>query len=210
MEVDDPDNPDNVWGVERGDAAHARVLDAVGREACMLFSLEHPNVVKMVGAVRDDHGDVTMIAMELATCTLKDLCSQRGVGTRQRPGSGEGFSLDLLLQLFTGAARGLQYLHSRSPPVYHRDLKDDNVFVFLDDAGGVVSFKVGDLGEAKVGVAASLQRLYSMLRPQLASSAPLLHGLHVPPLCSAPSRRTSTPLGLVIASRKPTRLCLAC
>ncbi len=150
MEVDDPDNPDNVYGVERGDAAHARVLDAVRREACMLFSLEHPNLVKMVGAVRDDHGDVTMIVMELATCTLKNLCSQRGVGTRQRPGSGEGFSLDLLLQLFTGAARGLQYLHSRSPPVYHRDLKDDNFFVFLDDSGGLISIKVGDLGEAKV------------------------------------------------------------
>ncbi len=87
----------------------------------MLFSLEHPNVVKMVGAVRDDHGDVTMLVMELATCTLKDLCTRRGVGTRQQPGSGEGFSLDLLLQLFTGAAHGLQYLHSRSPPVYHRD-----------------------------------------------------------------------------------------
>ena len=147
----DVDNPANIWDMVRGDPNHLRQLDAVKHEACMLFSLEHPNVVKMVGAVRDDHGDVTMLVMELATCTLKDLCSQRGVGTRQRPGSGEGISLDLLLQLFTGGARGLQYLHSRSPPVYHRDLKDDNFFVFLDDSGGVVSIKVGDLGEAKVG-----------------------------------------------------------
>jgi serine/threonine protein kinase len=147
MEVDDPDN---VFGVERGDASHLVALARVRREACTLFTLEHPNVVKMVGAVRDDHGDVTMIAMELATCTLKGLCTRRGVGTRQRRGSGEGFSLALLLQLFTGAARGLQYLHSRSPPVYHRDLKDDNLFVFLDDAGGLISVKVGDVGEAKV------------------------------------------------------------
>jgi serine/threonine protein kinase len=156
-------DPDNVWRVERGDARHLLALDAVRREACTLFSLEHPNVVKMVGAVRDDHGDVTMIAMELATCTLKGLCTQRGVGTRQRRGSGEGFSLALLLQLVTGAARGLQYLHSRSPPVYHRDLEGSSLLVFLDGSGGVISVKVGDVGEAKVGVALSLQRLYCML-----------------------------------------------
>jgi serine/threonine protein kinase len=145
------DDPANVWGMVRGDPNHVRQLAAVKSEARTLFSLEHPNVVKMVGAVRDDHGDVTMLVMELATCTLKDLCSQRGVGTRQQPGSGEGFSLDLLLQLFSGAARGLQYLHSRSPPVYLQDLKDDNFVVFLDDSGGLISTKVGDLGEAKVG-----------------------------------------------------------
>ena len=150
MEVDDPHNPSNLYGVERGDASHLHALAGVRREACTLFSLEHPNVVKMVGAVRDDHGDVTMSVMELAACTLNDLCSQRGVGTRQQPGTGDGFCLDLLLQLLTGAARGLQYLHSRNPPMYHRDLKDDNLFVFLDGGGGLISVKIGDVGEAKV------------------------------------------------------------
>ncbi len=145
------DNPDNIWGVERGDAGHLSQLAAVRREAEMLFSLVHPNVVRMVGAVADDHGDVTMIVMELATCSLTDFCHQRGVGTRQRPGSGEGITLDVLLRLFTGAARGLEYLHSLTPPVYHRDLKDDNFFVFLGQDGALVDIKVGDVGESKVG-----------------------------------------------------------
>ena len=34
--------------------------------------------------------------------------------------------------------------------MYHRDLKDDNLFVFLDGGGGLISVKIGDVGEAKV------------------------------------------------------------
>jgi serine/threonine protein kinase len=146
----DVDNPDNIWGMERGDDGHVFQLAAVRREAEMLFGLVHPNVVRMVGAVADDHGDITMIVMELASCTLKDHCHQRGVGTPQRPGGGEGIALEELLQLFTGAARGLEYLHSLTPPLHHRDLKDDNFFVFRAPDGGLVDVKVGDVGESKV------------------------------------------------------------
>ena len=41
---------------------------------------------------------------------------------------------------------GLQYLHSRDPPILHRDLKCDNIFV--TGQTGVV--KIGDLGLATI------------------------------------------------------------
>lgn len=40
--------------------------------------------------------------------------------------------------------KGLQFLHSRCPPILHRDLKCDNVFI----TGPIASVKIGDLGLA--------------------------------------------------------------
>lgn len=40
--------------------------------------------------------------------------------------------------------KGLQFLHSRSPPIIHRDLKCDNIFV----TGPTGCVKIGDLGLA--------------------------------------------------------------
>lgn len=42
--------------------------------------------------------------------------------------------------------RGLDYLHSQNPPVIHRDLKCDNIFV----NGNHGEVKIGDLGLATV------------------------------------------------------------
>lgn len=42
--------------------------------------------------------------------------------------------------------RGLHYLHSHNPPIIHRDLKCDNIFV----NGNQGEIKIGDLGSAIV------------------------------------------------------------
>lgn len=42
--------------------------------------------------------------------------------------------------------RGLEYLHSHNPPIIHRDLKCDNIFV----NGNHGEVKIGDLGLATV------------------------------------------------------------
>ena len=42
--------------------------------------------------------------------------------------------------------KGLLYLHSRDPPVIHRDLKCDNIFV----NGNQGEVKIGDLGLAAI------------------------------------------------------------
>lgn len=40
--------------------------------------------------------------------------------------------------------KGLQFLHTRTPPIIHRDLKCDNIFI----TGPTGSVKIGDLGLA--------------------------------------------------------------
>lgn len=62
--------------------------------------------------------------------------------------------------------RGLHFLHSRVPPILHRDLKCDNVFI----TGPSGSVKIGDLGLAtlkrasfaKSVIGASLQEVLAI------------------------------------------------
>jgi hypothetical protein len=124
MSLTDVDNPDNAWGITRGDDAHLRQLAAVRAEVTMRLGIQHPNVVRAWGAVADGHGDVTMLALELAVGdTLTVFCERAGLG------SGEGLALATLLRLFRDAARGLAYLHSLQPPVVHFHLTGDSFFV---------------------------------------------------------------------------------
>ncbi|CAG06886.1 unnamed protein product, partial [Tetraodon nigroviridis] len=70
--------------------------------------------------------------------------------------------------------KGLHFLHTRTPPIIHRDLKCDNIFI----TGPTGSVKIGDLGLATlkrtsfaksvIGVAALVQEASSLLLgPQL-------------------------------------------
>ena len=53
-------------------------------------------------------------------------------------------SLKIIKQWCRQILRGLQFLHSRNPPIIHRDLKCDNIFI----SGTTGQVKVGDLGLA--------------------------------------------------------------
>ena len=55
--------------------------------------------------------------------------------------------------LMRGIASGLNYLHSRSPPVVHRDLKSPDIFL-LDDVA-----KIGDIELART-------KMQTLMTPQ--------------------------------------------
>jgi serine/threonine protein kinase len=44
------------------------------------------------------------------------------------------------LKILLDVARGVLYLHTRNPPIVHRDIKSLNVLVTLDDKGLVADF----------------------------------------------------------------------
>lgn len=62
--------------------------------------------------------------------------------------------------------KGLQFLHSRSPPILHRDLKCENVFI----TGPTASVKIGDLGLATLKKASFAK---SVIGKTTASSEPV-------------------------------------
>ncbi|XP_014830166.1 PREDICTED: serine/threonine-protein kinase WNK4-like [Poecilia mexicana] len=99
-------------------------------EVEMLKVLQHPNIVRFYDSWKS--AKCIILVTELMTSgTLKTYVR------RFRP-----MKLKLLQRWSLQILKGLHFLHSRSPPILHRDLKCDNVFI----NGPTASVKIGDLG----------------------------------------------------------------
>ena len=96
-------------------SAHPEARRRFIREAEILFSLEHPNIVR-VRNVRVDHA-TPYIEMEFV----------RGQSIEDRLGRGGPFTLLEALPLFGQIASALAYLHTRG--VRHRDIKPANLLL---------------------------------------------------------------------------------
>ena len=105
-------------------------------EAEMLKQLQHPNIVRFYEYWEDSKVKPKRIILvtELMTSGTLKAYVQRFRTTRLR----------VIKNFATQILKGLAYLHSRSPPVIHRDLKCDNIFV----TGQSGQVKIGDLGLA--------------------------------------------------------------
>ncbi|KAI3359462.1 hypothetical protein L3Q82_013780 [Scortum barcoo] len=102
----------------------------------MLKALQHPNIVRFFDSWKSTlrGHKCTILVTELMTSgTLKTYLRR----FRQ-------MKLKLLQRWSIQILKGLQFLHSRCPPILHRDLKCDNIFI----TGPSASVKIGDLGLA--------------------------------------------------------------
>ncbi|KIO23338.1 hypothetical protein M407DRAFT_214839 [Tulasnella calospora MUT 4182] len=89
-----------------------RVLGLALREADFLAELDHKNIVKLEGFVVDlSENRVWLIFPWEENGNLKDFAASRDWEIPER------------IWLIEDVARGVEYLHGRSPPVYHGDLK---------------------------------------------------------------------------------------
>ena len=70
--------------------------------------------------------------------------------------------------------KGLLFLHTRTPPIIHRDLKCDNIFI----TGPTGSVKIGDLGLATLKRASFAKSVIG--EPVLSLHAPVLQGTSPP------------------------------
>lgn len=109
------------------------------REAALLYSLRHSNVVGFVGITRDLEGTLMLLSEFM---TGGALCAW--LYKRRHKFGGEAS-----IRLSIDIASGLAYLHSRG--IVHRDLKSDNIL--LDERGAHA--KIADLGLAKIRSASS-------------------------------------------------------
>ena len=115
-----------------------KMLGDFRRECDLLERVDHPHVVKFEGAFYDETTDEPVLVMELMTETLRQyLQRNRGQLSQQKQ-----------LEICVSVVRGLRFLHSRTPPIVHRDLTDKNVLL---DANGVV--KISDLGQSRLKTA---------------------------------------------------------
>lgn len=106
-------------------------------EAEMLKGLQHPNIVRFYDSWEETNTrnrKIIVLVTELMTSgTLKTYIKRF-----------KKINIKVLKNWCRQILKGLLFLHTRTPPVIHRDLKCDNIFI----TGTTGSVKIGDLGLA--------------------------------------------------------------
>ncbi|XP_075951516.1 uncharacterized protein wnk3 isoform X6 [Anarhichas minor] len=105
-------------------------------EAEMLKGLQHPNIVRFYDSwesVFRGRRCIVLVTELMTSGTLKTYLKRFKV---MKPKVLRSWCRQIL--------KGLHFLHTRTPPIVHRDLKCDNIFI----TGPTGSVKIGDLGLA--------------------------------------------------------------
>jgi len=126
----------------------------------MLVSLSHPNVVRCHGVLLDASSTFPeYLVMEKATGSLRAWLTAA-------PGPLTVVDLE---NLCADILRGLVYIHTLEPtPIVHRDLKDDNVLVFLH--GDHMTVKLSDVDIARfLASRMTVKGTFFTMAPELAA-----------------------------------------
>ncbi|ETN02586.1 TKL protein kinase [Phytophthora nicotianae INRA-310] len=99
---------------------HAGEVEEFAQEIELSASLKHPNIVSFIGMAWNSLNNLVMV---LEYFPMGDLQS-----CLQKNGDLMSWSRDKI-HIAVGTASALQYLHSRTPPLIHRDLKSKNILL---------------------------------------------------------------------------------
>ncbi|XP_042504847.1 probable serine/threonine-protein kinase WNK10 isoform X2 [Macadamia integrifolia] len=111
-------------------------LERLYSEVHLLKSLKHEKIIKFYNSWVDDKKKTVNMITELFTSG----------SLRQYRKRHKNVDMKAIKNWARQILMGLQYLHSHNPPILHRDLKCDNIFV----NGNHGEIKIGDLGLATV------------------------------------------------------------
>ena len=100
----------------------------------VMAAIRHPNIVQFLGLCFLEESALPMLVMERLDSNLDELLE-----------GAPGLPLSLKQSLLVDVGRGLLYLHTRNPPVVHRDLSARNVLL----TSSLVA-KISDLGNARI------------------------------------------------------------
>jgi serine/threonine protein kinase len=148
--------------VKRMNTGASGALGDFVREVQLLTRLRHPHVVLFMGAAVSAH--------EL--CIVMEFASNGSLWAVLHGRNKAVCDARRRLQWAAETAKGMAYLHSRSPPIVHRDLKSGNLLVDED-----WHIKVSDFGLAKTksldGAGARSQvGTYAWMAPEVLQQRP--------------------------------------
>ncbi len=120
----------NLTGVPKGERQY------IVNEVRLLEKLNHSNIISFHGSwVNRELEQVIFVTEILSSGTLKSFINKVQV---IRYKIAKRWAIQIL--------KGLEYLHSQDPPIVHRDLKCDNIFI----NGTSGDLRIGDLGLSTV------------------------------------------------------------
>ncbi|KAL4080534.1 kinase-like domain-containing protein [Scleroderma citrinum] len=100
------------------------------KEVHLWSTLEHENILPLRGVTTDFHFTVSIVSPWMQTGNAFDHVQDKNVDPRP---------------LLIGIASGLNYLHTRNPPICHGDLKGTNVLVAPDGNAVLADFGLSSL-----------------------------------------------------------------
>ncbi|ORY33859.1 kinase-like protein, partial [Rhizoclosmatium globosum] len=137
---DEDEGVEVAWNQLKVDHLAKREAQRILSEIQILKSLRNENIITMYhawGAKGSDGRERVFFITELMTAgTLKQYLKKTAKGQPTR--------LPVIKKWCRQILQGLNYLHSRDPPIIHRDLKCENIF--MNGYNGQA--KIGDLGLA--------------------------------------------------------------
>ena len=113
---------------------HGDTLHEFQVESDMMQRLRHPNIVLFMGTGMISGRDMCIITEYVEKGALSDVLAKQSID----------LPWNVREKMAMDAARGMNYLHTFSPPIIHRDLKSHNLLV-----GDNFTIKVTDFGLAK-------------------------------------------------------------
>ena len=122
--------------IQTDPAERRRLQDSFQRECDQCSKLNHPNVVHFIGTYHPPQQLFPVLIMELMDESLTTYAEKQNISFKRR------------MSVLYDVAEGLSYLHSRNPPVIHRDLSPNNVL--LKHLPVLLVAKIADLGVAKI------------------------------------------------------------
>ena len=96
--------------------------------------LRHPNIVRFLGICLPQGARVPSLVMERLHCNLTELLKQNAI-----------IPLEIKLSIIHQTLLGLRYLHTRAPPIIHRDLSSNNVLISKG-----MEAKIADFGTIRI------------------------------------------------------------
>ena len=107
-------------------------------EEVLLHSQQrHPNIVQLIGVHYPRGSQLPMLVMEYLPFSLTQCLEREDVE--------EGLPLQMKYSILLDVAKGLCYLHGKSPPIVHRDLTANNVLLTSS-----YTAKISDLGVSRL------------------------------------------------------------
>jgi WNK lysine deficient protein kinase len=107
-------------------------LEKITEEINLLKKLNHPNIINYISGWFDENKNEIVIITEIFT----------GGSLRKHLNKLKYPRLKLIKYWIKEILKGLIYLHNRNPPIIHRDIKCENIFINSQDG----TIKIGDLG----------------------------------------------------------------
>jgi hypothetical protein len=109
------------------------LMEEFEQEIKFMQTVRHPNIVLFLGAGRTRDGSPFLVSELVARGSLRDLLDDYS----------QVLSVDRKINFALDIARGMNFLHSLTPPRVHRDLKTDNLLISETDVVKITDFGLG-------------------------------------------------------------------